>query len=663
MLRALFTAVLLLGLPATASAAPLRELPFRPAGGAVACLTPTGKGSEVARWVRDGVELLEAGTDGLRPTGRLDLGRYWSCPVVASDPNGAAVLAVGVLDEQELEFAGLRVVLREPGATGWSAPVTLPIKRFQNVEVAVSPRGDVVIAWLEYEPGDDDFGIRFRAVRRAAGGAFGAIETLTPFGDGGDDAIEVGMTATGEAIVAYSASELSGVADVVVRSGVPGAPLGAPRALVTAGAGGASPVLAVAPDGRVLVVSGDHVYERPPGGDFGAGQPLELGAGTPAIALRADGAAVIASARDWQTAAAVVSRSAPGPFGPRIEVAPARPWQDNTLPGFGASPPTSNPPLEPYPDVSLTLGADGRALLVRPTDERHGRNQRGLQTVSFPVAAPLPGSAAHPFRSTAVERGTFGGTIRDAAGFSPLVLADGRFAVAWSDERGRTGAQDGRLHLAVEGAAAAREVAAPTVTVGKPDRRALRPAQSLVVPVRCSAACDVRVVVRGKERADATGSLARAGTMRVRLSPIEHGLRIRRDRVRLTVHVSAPAARTVQRRNVTLSVRRLPAPPLPRILDLRARRSGEDLLVRWRLDRPLIDAFLFVIGSRVGRVEDDDDAIFVNARRIEGRTYGARLKRAGRVRHVRVYAVSLVPSRNRVARLSVPLLHNSSEQR
>ncbi len=278
----------------------------------------------------------------------------------------------------------------------------------------------------------------------------------------------------------------------------PGAPFGAPRTLV-GGRGDPAPAVAVAPDGRALVAVGGmshtgEVYERAPGGEFGPAQPIELGptSRTPLLALRADGAAVVASAEDWTSPLVAVTRGAPGAFGPRVELVPGRPRRENGPMGFGFNLPEANPPLEPYPESTVGLGADGRALLVRPTDERDERDPRGLQAVTFPAAGPRAASAgqlaatalagpAHPRRLLAVERTTLGGGIRDAAGFSPLTLADGRFAVAWSDDRGRSdsGPRDGRLHLAIDGAGVAPEPAVPVVTAGVPERRALRPAQPL----------------------------------------------------------------------------------------------------------------------------------------------------------------------------------------
>ena len=81
------------------------------------------------------------------------------------------------------------------------------------------------------------------------------------------------------------------------------------------------------------------------------------------------------------------------------------------------------------------LGADGRALVVYPTSE-----------AGFGVATLTA--------TGLVEPALLGSLLRDPLGLTPLLLADGTRALAWSDNRGQLqgGAQHGRLHFAVEGA-------------------------------------------------------------------------------------------------------------------------------------------------------------------------------------------------------------------
>ncbi|MDA0185325.1 hypothetical protein OJ997_33780, partial [Solirubrobacter phytolaccae] len=436
MVRALLISLILLAAPATASAAPFGELPFQPAGGAAACLKPTGKPGELVRWVRGGVQLMEARADGLHATGGAPLGTYTACPAVASDANGAAVLAAPLKN-------GVRIALREPGAVTWSAPVTLPEIQTWGISAAVSARGDAVLAWME---GDLEGRVRIRGVRRAAGGAVGAVEELVPWQEEGgyEVGVEVGMSAAGEAIVVHS--EPSGERDgdeetvrVLARIAPPGGPLGPPRTLVTARSD-TPPALAVAPDGRALVALGGfndmQLYERAPGGDFAPLQVLEVGSlfGRLALDLQPNGAAVVAWRQgDYDPIRAIV-RGGPGRFNPPLAAAEApKPLRRSSISSLYLMTGT-NPPPEDAQDVVASLGPDGRALLAWSTPEH------GVGTVT--VRDGVPSGAT-----------LLGSPLRPSAGLSPFTLADGSPALAWTDDRGLhdRDAADGRLHLALEG--------------------------------------------------------------------------------------------------------------------------------------------------------------------------------------------------------------------
>lgn len=640
MLRAILTTLAVLAFPAGASAAPFGELSFQPAGGAAACLRPTGAPAEVVRWVRGGVQTMTARADGLHPTGGVPLGTSTSCPDVAGHPNGAAVLAAPVT-------GGIRVALREPGAGSWSAPVTLKGQEYSTVAgVAISPRGDVVLAWAETGEAIQAR-TTVRVARRPAGGSFGAPETLIrPAEETLQAEVRVGISAQGEAIVAYG--QAAGQSQrVSVRVGAANAPLGPEQRLVSRRVG-SGPSLAVAPDGRALIGVGGPmgtpvIYERPPGGDFGAPLELDLSSNfdAPVVALRADGAAVVVTG-NGESPIEAATRSAPGPFGPRVEVAPALPVRRRADFGVLYGVVGTNPPPESFPDVGVTFTADDRALLLRATEER------GLSIATFPVATGAPS-----------EHSLLGSTLRAPYGLSPLTLPDGRLAVAWTDDRGlhdSTRRRDGRLHLAVEGAPALADAAAPKVTVGTPKVRALRPAQPLKLPVRCSAACDVRVAVPGYPSAtDVTGSLARAGTMELVIEPSSDGLVPASGRLRLRLRSSAPNARTVQRQTVSLALRRLPPPRVPRILDARARRVGDDIVVRWRTDGPVRDAYFLVFGMK-GRGRESGVVAAGAPKRLTGRTFSVRLRDARAARYVELDLAPLSDGmKGRSVRLKVAL--------
>ena len=141
MRRSLAALALLLAVPPTASAAPFNELPFQPVSGGAACLRPTGAPGELVRWYHGGAEALTVQPSGLVAQARVPLGRRIGCPVVASDPNGAAVMATAGMNR-------VRVAVREPGGV-WGRPVTLPARYYADVDVAVSARGDAVVVWTD----------------------------------------------------------------------------------------------------------------------------------------------------------------------------------------------------------------------------------------------------------------------------------------------------------------------------------------------------------------------------------------------------------------------------------------------------------------------------------------------------------------------------------
>ncbi len=248
-----------------ALAAPFGELPFQEVRGGAACLSPTGTPGELARWTPDGAELLAAGPGGLVATARVQLGKIGSCPLVATA--GAAGVAAGVARD------GIRVALRQPGG-GWGPVLRIPEEYVAAVDVAVSPRGDAIIAWADYSL-DEKSGLQVR--RAAPGGAFGSPE---PIGgpDEGLPEVSVGMAADGETVLAFTVdrSDAGEVRTTIMR---PGTPIPAARTVGDSEGFGGEVALAVAPDGRSLLAvdesEGLTVYERSPGGGFLAAATVE----------------------------------------------------------------------------------------------------------------------------------------------------------------------------------------------------------------------------------------------------------------------------------------------------------------------------------------------------------------------------------------------------
>ncbi len=630
-MKRLLIALLLLAFPAPAAAAPFGELPFRPVTGGAACLRPTGAPGELVRWYEGGAEVLAVQPSGLVPVTRVPLGRRIECPVVASDPNGAAILAAS-------DRGRLRVALREP-AGAWGAPFTLAARDVGEAAVAISARGDAVVAWTE-GVGLRETG-RLRAARRPRGGAFAAPETLDPsVSSSVFESLEAGIDASGEAMVMFSGEGTRARDTVNVVIAPPGAPFRAPQRL---GPGSIdAPALAVAADGRALVTAsaydGLELYERPPGGRFGPRTILfEASANNTVIALRPGGAAAIA----WQNTpggdVSAVVRDGPAPFGPPIDVLePPEPESG----GSGSSvfvARDSGPPQESSDALSAALGADGRALLAWATEDR----ALGTATVTS---------------SGRTEIGTLGSPLRAPFGPSPLLLADGSRALAWTDDHSvfTSGPFAGRLHLALEGAPGPPASSPPQVTVGRPRRRALRPAQPLTLPVRCSTACDLQAWLPGRRQTNVNASLERAGTVDLRFDPYFAAIApARPGTISITVRSGPPGARQPQRQTARVRLRRLPAPPFPHIEDLRVSRRGHDLVVRWRTDVRPRDAYQLVYATRTRDIERDLSPVYgdVTGR---GRSFRVVLRDGARKRYVHVSVAQSVGRRTRTETIRGP---------
>ncbi len=526
-------------------------MPITPAGGTATCLRATGVPGELTRWAPGGMRILRADAGGLEPVGDVRLGAIIGCPGVAADPDGAAVMAAPVK-------GGLSVALRDPGG-GWGAPVTLPSDAsISGVQAAVSPRGDAVLAWYEYSSQR----VRVRAVLRPAGGALGPVQTLVPWGQVLRSPAEVaaGMSADGEALLAVDSPR--GVTLVSGRG-----TFAAPQVLAAKPAGAE---IAVAPNGRVLITAGKQLFERPPGGEFGAPQPLA--AAPSAIAVGDDGAAALAWFNGDIGVTAMV-RPAGGTFGAPLLVAPVTQRRSADFFSFGVSSP-GTPPRDDAPRLQLALDAG------RPRADHVARGR------ARPRVCHIAGT-----------HGLLGSPLREASGITPLVLADGRFAVAWSDE--------GRFHLALEGVRPAAPPAPPGFSINAPLHRALRPADPIELPVRCSAACDIRANLVGyPSNEDAIATLTRAGTRTLSFRQDGDAVWPKHKVPRVIVRVGAPGAATYVRKTVRLRVRALPEPVIPHLLDVSARRAGTSVIVSWRTDASPRDLRWGVIGTTNNQLEN-----------------------------------------------------------
>ena len=341
-----------------------------------------------------------------------------------------------------------------------------------------------------------------------------------------------------------------------------------------------------------------------------------------AVAFGADGRTVVAWHDDADGTTGAAARDGATGFSPPVVIVPAP--KQPCGGGFGADLPV----VRPLPPLQAAVAPDGRVSVAWPD-----RDVR---------VATVAGNAV-------VERRRLGSRLRDPDGLSLLALPDGRRALAWTNRDRFDEDAPARVHYAVEGVPAAPEPTAPRVTVGRPRESALRPAQVLVLPVRCSAACDLSVALAAYGTQAVERSLTRAGTVTVRLTPPNRAIApVRPGPVRVTVHSSAPGARTATRTIATPRLRRLPALPLPRIEAVRTRRRSRDRVeVRWRMSSDARDRLLSVTGTRT-RAEDQDDDPAVDAlwgqRR---RSYRVVLEDASHARWVHVEVAQLIGERKR----------------
>jgi hypothetical protein len=569
--------------------APQLVLPGRSYG---ACPTATGVPGEIALEAPGGVRFLQATRDGHSAKGKLDLFGDTSCPDVSARPNGAGVVAA----TRYGDGAGDEIVatVRDPGGA-WGTPVGFPFtvgSWVYDLDTAVADSGDAVVAWTERDPEADRY--RMRLARRPAGGGFGPAETI-----GGesvaDGVLEAGVAATGETFALTATRESDRL------------PLRAPVRVAIAPRDGSfgtfagvglmawrsQAALAVAQDGRALVALPDGanvlVAERTPGEGFAA--PRAVGAATDIVGVDADaalesgGAAAVAWEGSEERGSAIVTRTSAGAFTPPVAIRPRTPFTGDpffvsqtfaSAFGIGSA-------FDARRSDTLAITGDGHAALAgNRDDDVHGVYQlrASLTTV------PLGGDRA--------ETRIFGGVLGLSGHGSALSLADGTPALVWPERIG----ERGTVHLAAQGAALPPEPPPPTVSLGAPADRVVAPGEQLVLPVSCSAPCDVRGQALGGSGATGRVQLKRAGRGLLKLETGSVPLAPRRlgpVRLRLTygrVNTQQPSVRIV-----TVRLQRPADPPRPRLVGLRAVRREHTIRVTWRVRNPAELAAYLVTGA------------------------------------------------------------------
>ena len=598
-------------------------------GGVMSCMRPVAPGLMSAlgplgrRTTATDLLRVGAGTSGFDLAERKRLGYLVDCAAVASNGSGTTVYAGEVVVRNRTV---VRVTVSSPGGVTTTTDLATPsVSPLSALVTAVSPRGDVLVAWGQRTGGFRSKHARTHvsAARLLPGGRFSPVEVVSPWRPGGGFGNTVQIAAAvdgaGRATLAWGRSipdrgRFGDLSTVESRGAEAGRPFG-PVQVLAAGVQsfrGVRPALAVNPDGAALVAfEGSQVVsvlERPAGLQPFAPRASFVPRGfvdyqRPVIALRPDGAAVVAwrsDPGDEEGGVHAATRTGPGSFAAPITIkGPRNLDSSSAIFGLDLTPRPSAPTDEEGRELRVVLSRDGRVVLtwVALLDAPDGDV----------LLRPRVALASLGDKRFSVQ--TLGTPCRSVNGATPIVTADGLVGVAWTDNatEGELGAgtvefptAGGRIHLAALAPSAGARAPAPRVAVrARPQR--LHYSQPLRLSVRCNGPCYLRAVIRARRKADrvpgdvvapepdephafGTAGLVRAGTTRLDVGPSvrEHIARRAGGRVRVAVHACQPASGALTRRVVRVPVSRKPLPPLRAPVQVRARRSGSRVVVRWR---------------------------------------------------------------------------------
>jgi hypothetical protein len=618
---AIALATCLLALAAAAPAARAwRELPPYdvPGGGLAQCLRAVGPGRLLLldrhRRPTATTELLDV-ADGVAPRAATTLGHLDSCAEGAAAPGAAPLLGAAVDRHGKHTVMAMRVA----AAGGFPTTLRATTGRYLSApSVAIAPNGAAVVAWSESSTSDNVSGSLVIAAMRAPGvGRFGVPVVLDRDGSDSSDPV-AGIDAAGDATVAWMGNQSSNdnfgdsLATAAAATAPAGGSFGALQQLVRSS--GDAIALAVAPNGRALLAAdaGDltGAWERPSASAPFA--PVRLpDTSSPnqlAVALAPDGGAVLAVAADDLVATV---RLPGGRFGP------ARTLEGGSDP-FGSSfsdySPEPPPPSDDRAgDVAAAIGAAGD-VEVSWIDSASGNRADTADVAHGTLVSGLG------------RRARLGTPCRSASAATPLTLRDGRLGVAWIDAArvaSDHGAEEprggGRLHIATPDAAVPDPHALPpalsALVLGP---QALHVGEALHVRVRCRRGpCDVRAVATsfrvaqpqfGGPRLVAASTMVGAGrSATLELSPAA-GRTFARGRrpapTAVTLIACGPAGAVAAPLTLRPRLRRLPPPPLPRVLDVRARRHGNAIHVTWRTSFPAREVGFQVWSEPLGDQSD-----------------------------------------------------------
>jgi hypothetical protein len=562
------------------------------------CAAPTGLPGEIVTTIgRDNdqaAQLVTATQAGMQPGPTLRPDGYVAgCAVAASQPNGAAVLAIPT-------DSGLFVSLREPGGT-WGEMARFPGGGYFSTgyaAAAVSEAGDALVVWQTSSRGRR---VELYAARRLAGGTFSPPVTLAnranPVGreTGGRDWFAAGIANGGEAVVTWTdlpTERPPHRADVKVAIAPASGTFGA-SVKVGRQTGYSTPSFAMRPDGHALLTLAGlervQIAERTAGAPFGAPATLAkvsdpLGVRTD-TALGAGGQAVVAWSGTGLGGVRAAIRRDGGPFSGALPTAGA----DKRL-RYDVWSAVSGDTQDLPADTWGFGGAGVRARVANGVALLGWVGPRGLtraaNLATYPLVSAFLGAGSG-------VRQTIGGELVDAWYSFPLALADGTVALAWYTSE--------RLHLAT--GAAADTTALPEVRVSTPGRVVKN--GNLVLPFHCSAACEIRAQLVTRHGYEDIRRLGSAGTGRLRLTDVDAPSRLGNVRVRFTVGTAD--GRRSRSWTATYRLRADRGYRLVRVEPVRAVRTGDRVRVTLSLELevPIEDALPAVVGGfdRRGNVE------------------------------------------------------------
>lgn len=197
------------------------SIAFRPAGAAATIGTPQSLSSANATVTKiaplsSGAALIGFGSTGVSTQtiqvaarsagagGSVDLGNLAAFTAgrmvgIAVDPDGGAVVVYQPSGTNTLAQA-----VRAPGDQSFGSPITIPAPGLYAPQLATTPTGYAVLAWLGGPGGTTGYGTQITVALRAPGEAFAAPQVIANEPAGEPIYIGVGVATTGDAIIGWT---------------------------------------------------------------------------------------------------------------------------------------------------------------------------------------------------------------------------------------------------------------------------------------------------------------------------------------------------------------------------------------------------------------------------------------------------------------------------